>query len=201
MVEMRSIQERNLTRVYSNVVGGIFLTSIILLGNGTMSVVNNYESSGQVMKISDDRTDMIRSFSYELGISSSMPIYSSMDNSCCIEKVLISDDKLESLKKLNIISELQDNWNGNGAKALSNKLIDKVKTLIMFLDIQPDIFPTACNSIQIEYDKENDKHMEIELTEDSDVEIFTIDQKGNGIIKKIQFDITKINGMVKNFYG
>ncbi len=195
------IQERGIRRVYSTFVGGIIATSVILLGNGTASIVPNYVFPAQLVKYSEEQTDMFKSFSYGTTISCNIPIYSESDINKSVEKVLISDDKLESIKKLNIISSLQDNWNGNGSKALSVELIDKVKRLVMFLDVQPDIFPTASGSIQIEYDKNNGEHLEIELYDKRDAELYWIKEDGNDKIETIKFNYVDINGLINEFYG
>ena len=72
---------------------------------------------------------------------------------------------MENLKKLEAIALLKDNWNANGAKAFADSLITKVRNLVMLLDVQPEVFPTACGALQLEYDKEDGSHLEIEFNE------------------------------------
>lgn len=93
-------------------------------------------------------------------------------------------------EKINKFSKLEDNWNNNGCKKFSNKVIKNALLLNKYLyfteDSKPEIFPTACNSIQIEYETENN-YLEIEIKENSfeifqcineveDYKIFTIDE-------------------------
>lgn len=118
-----------------------------------------------------------------------------------VEKVIVSGEKLENLKKLETIAMLQDNWNANGAKAFSASLISKVRNIILFLDIQPEVFPTACESLQLEYDKQDGSHMEIELTESESAEIFVVDSTGCESIRNIRSGIEVINKVVSDFYG
>ena len=69
----------------------------------------------------------------------------------------------ENLEKIQDISELKDDWNGNGASAFKDTLIQKMKYLILRLNVQPEIFPTARGSIQFEYEKETGEYLEFEL--------------------------------------
>ena len=74
--------------------------------------------------------------------------------------------KIKNLKRLDDISNLQDNWNDNGAKPFSIQLIDACKEIIAKLYYQPEIFPTAANSIQFEYEKDNGDYIEFNVYED-----------------------------------
>jgi hypothetical protein len=115
--------------------------------------------------------------------------------------VVISEEKLENLKKLEVIAHLEDNWNANGAKAFADGLITKVRNLVMFLEIQPEVFPTACESLQLEYDKEDGSHLEIELNESENAEVFLVDDNGRESVKSISASIGAINKVVSEFYG
>ena len=106
-----------------------------------------------------------------------------------------------NLKKLEEIASFQDNWNGNGAKAFSNQLISEAKKLIISLEIHPEIFPTACETIQLEYDKEDGTHLEIEIKEDKSAEVFWVKQTGEEELKKIQANVEEIDKVVREFYG
>lgn len=67
---------------------------------------------------------------------------------------------------LSEIEKLKDNWNDNGASAFSSKLIEKCRGIVMQLASEPFICPTACGSIQFEYEKENGDYLEFEIYED-----------------------------------
>ena len=108
---------------------------------------------------------------------------------------------LDNMQKLDDISPLKENWNLTGARAFSDKLIEKVRTLIFYLDIQPEIFPTACDSLQLEYDKEDGSHMEIEINDTDNAEVFTLEKDGRESITNIKASSEMINKTVAEFYG
>lgn len=86
--------------------------------------------------------------------------HSQIDNE---KKILeINGEKISNLARLESIASLPDNWNGNGAKVFSKGLIVKVKKLILSLERQPEIFPTACDTLQLEYEREDPKGLSVE---------------------------------------
>ena len=111
------------------------------------------------------------------------------------------DIKTENLDKLYAISTLEDNWNGNGAPALPNPLINKVRSLLQELTIQPEVFPTALQTIQLEYDNSRKDHMEIEIGIDNTAEIFLVNHNGTESIERINSTAKDINERVGDFYG
>lgn len=72
-----------------------------------------------------------------------------------ITREVLNHAQQENLRKLEQISLLADNWDGNGAKAFDKQLVAKVKDLIGALGVQPEIFPLSYGSIQMEYTKED----------------------------------------------
>ena len=102
-------------------------------------------------------------------------------------------------KKIAQIARLEDDWNGNGAGSFSSTLIDKVSHLIDSMDYQPEVFPTACDSIQFEYDTQDGRHLEIEISEQKNAEIFIMDQNGQEYFETISSDATSINRRVTDF--
>ena len=60
-----------------------------------------------------------------------------------------------NLTKLTQIAMLNDNWDGYGAEPIPYSTLSRVKHLIHALHVQPEIFPTASGTIQIEYEKDN----------------------------------------------
>ena len=104
------------------------------------------------------------------------------------------------LKKIDLIVSLKENWNANGAGVFSEPFIRNVKSIVMMLDNQPEIFPTANKSIQLEYDKPDGSHMEIELFENGDSEVFEVDAYGNESLLNIDTNVETINKVVNDFY-
>ena len=68
----------------------------------------------------------------------------------------------ENLEKIQDISKLKDDWNGNGASAVKDTLIQKMKYLVLRINVQPEIFPTPRGSIQFESEKETGEYIEFE---------------------------------------
>lgn len=72
---------------------------------------------------------------------------------------------------LNAIKKLEDHWNDNGACSFSAELIEKCRRIAMQLEAEPFACPTACGSIQFEYEKEDGEYLEFEIYEDR-IEVF-----------------------------
>ena len=62
-----------------------------------------------------------------------------------------------------------------------------------------EIFPTACDALQLEWENDKDEYLEMEILEDS-VNIFQIDSDGNEVQKIMEFDSETINKVVREFY-
>ena len=106
-----------------------------------------------------------------------------------------------NLHKLDEIKTLKKNWNGNGANPIAKSVIKKIKILIIELDKQPQIFPTANDSIQIEYDGENNSYLELQVNKKRNISYYKIDKYGKEVSGVIPFSVQKINAFVEDFYG
>ena len=102
--------------------------------------------------------------------------------------------------KLNEIKSLKRNWNGNGAKPISKNIINKTKSLIINLEKQPQIFPTANDSIQLEYDGENNSYLELQVTKKDILSFYKIDKKGVESSGEIPASSFSLDLLVKEFY-
>lgn len=71
---------------------------------------------------------------------------------------------------------LDDNWNGNGAKAFTPLHLSRMMKLTKKLPYKPKVFPTAIGAIQLEYEKENGKYLEINIFPEKTV-IFGINKE------------------------
>ena len=109
----------------------------------------------------------------------------------------MTKDRENNIEKLNLFLELKDNWNDNNVKPFTSKLIEKVKLIISNVDYQPYIFPTACNSIQLEYEMENGNYLEFEIFENS-IKVF---QVINSIEKTFYISEDIISTYINNFYN
>lgn len=112
-----------------------------------------------------------------------------------------SPELKKNLLKLDEIEGLKKNWNGNKAKPISKKIVNKTKTLIINLEKQPQIFPTGNDSIQIEYDGENKSYLELQITKHNELAYFKVDKLGNEISGTIPCSSFALNTLVEEFYG
>lgn len=90
---------------------------------------------------------------------------------------LYGKDKIINLKRLSEIEKLPDNWNNNGAERISVGIIKQVRKLLMSLEHQPEVFPTACEAIQLEWENAKNEYLEMEILDDS-INVFMIDSEG-----------------------
>lgn len=202
MIAVKQLPNTSISKVYSTLVGSVIATSIVVMGNGAVSIGHAHDCTRQIICCHNEKTNVYASFFTEPSISFDVPGYSSIESiSSGVEKVVISEEKLENIKKLEAIAQLEDNWNANGANAFADSLITKVRNLVMFLEIQPEVFPTACESLQLEYDKADGSHMEIELNESENAEVFLVDNNGCERVISISASIEAINKVVNDFYG
>jgi len=112
---------------------------------------------------------------------------------------LYGKDKITNLKRLSEIEKLPDNWNNNGAEKISGEIIKTVRRLLMSLEFQPEVFPTACDAVQLEWENNRNEYLEMEVLEDS-INIFQIDSDGGEQQSTIAFDEGKIKKIVGDFY-
>ena len=108
-------------------------------------------------------------------------------------------DKITNLKRLSEIENLSDNLNNNGAERIPASIIKSVRKLLMKVEFQPEIFPTACDALQLEWENAKEEYLEMEIYED-EVNVFQIDAEGNEIRNTIKLDNKLINDVVKEFY-
>ncbi len=69
------------------------------------------------------------------------------------------------------------------------------------LYIQPEIFPTALCTIQLEYDNARRDHLEIEIGESAMAEMFIVYYDGSEAYENIPIRPDSINERVGAFYG
>lgn len=119
-----------------------------------------------------------------------------IDNSYC--SISLSEQQQNSYAKLELISNLKDNWNGNNALAFSSELISKCRKLVQHLPYQPEIFPTAVGAIQFEYKSAN-AYLEFEISEDTINEYRVYSDNSDIENKDISFE--EMEKEVVDFYG
>lgn len=106
--------------------------------------------------------------------------------------------KIISNGKIKAISKLEKNWNGNGADRFSKKLIKLSYKIIDNLETQPNIFPTARDSIQLEYENSSKDYLEFEIFEDK-IKMFSCKNDGSEETTKY-IDSSQLNNIISKFY-
>lgn len=106
----------------------------------------------------------------------------------------------DNLDKLSRIAHLGNNWNGYGADPIDISIINEMEMLLPHLVVQPQIFPTACNSIQFEYEKPDGDYMEFTVSIDS-ISAYVMYENGCENYYEDIKSIHKINELIKKFYG
>jgi len=77
----------------------------------------------------------------------------------------------ESIAKLSALRNLEDNWGDHGCDKFSSEHINFVEDIIKKLTYQPYIFPTMNDSIQLEYEIDND-YLEFEIFSNFMIKVF-----------------------------
>lgn len=191
----------SITEKSGTIIGTVFMMPILVMGDQTLALSNNIVVNQNVIE-KDGQTSIYKSNLDNDYIFLDVSGYNFTDYvKAKTESLVIDEEKMYNLKKLEEIASFQDNWNGNGARSFSDQLIAQVKNLIILLEIQPEIFPTACETIQLEYDREDGAHLEIEIKEDNSAEVFWVKQTGEEELRNIQANIEAIDKVVKEFYG
>lgn len=203
MAKAKCLPDMKINRMYSTIVGGVIATYVVIMGNGEIHKnADCYESEQIVYCCNNNANVYNHSSTKEVRMSIDLFGYNNNEPlDVGVHTMILNKEKIDNLNKISMISELPDNWNENGARAFHNSLLTKTRELIMSINMQPEIFPTACESIQLEYDKEDGSHMEIELIDDNNAEVFIIDSESKEKIISIQFTIEAINKVVNDFYG
>lgn len=109
-------------------------------------------------------------------------------------------DRKNCLDKLEEIASLENNWDHKGAKAFSKEQIMKVRDLILFLPVLPEIFPTAYGIIQLNYQREDGNSLKVEIGGEDSIRIYEeySDVRENERI--VNADIGTLNRIVQSFY-
>lgn len=108
--------------------------------------------------------------------------------------------KLYNKNKVREFLNLEEDWNGNQAAAFSEDLINKALKIIGVIHDQPDVFPTARQSIQMEYEKENGDYLEFEIFDDR-IDMLLMNENQDEIEEQIPVGaFHKINSLIRDFH-
>lgn len=71
-----------------------------------------------------------------------------------------------SMRIIDEIQNLHDDWNGYNAPPIPQSVLTLCRDIVMILDPQPNIFPTARRTIQMEYELSDRSYLEFEIYPD-----------------------------------
>ncbi len=111
-----------------------------------------------------------------------------------------TDLKSDNIDRLSVFRSLKKGWNGNGAEAFDPALIDRVEKIIDQLSIQPEIFPSAAGTIELEYTNSRRDFMGIEIGSCDTAEVFLVLYNGKEDFEEIQAEGKTIDSRVRRFY-
>lgn len=191
-----------INRTHGTAIGGALFVSLLVSGNSVSTVEANCLANRHTEVIRSNTAEVYKTYTLQKGMSfllSGYNIYKTIDLN--VENVVMNEEKICNLKKLDQIAHLEDGWNGSAAKAFEKGLISKIRRIVTTLELQPEVFPTACNSVQFEYEKEDGSYLEIEINSEDTWEVFEIDSDGKEKYSSIAADIEAIVKVVNSFYG
>ena len=108
-------------------------------------------------------------------------------------------NKRESLKRLEEIGNLPDGWNDSGARSFPAEFLTYVRCILSGLEVDPDIFPTARDSIQLEYDNTSGDYLEFEIFADRKIKKFYCSRNGETSTDFVS--ASQLKGILNQFYG
>ena len=84
----------------------------------------------------------------------------------------LNNPKNKAIKRGASFKDLQNGWDGYNAKATNEKVIESAIEIIRKLPFCPEAFPTSEGNIQLQFEDSDGNYMEMEVLEDSVVEIY-----------------------------
>ena len=113
----------------------------------------------------------------------------------------VNGEKQENLDILDSFMSLQDDWDGCNAISPVAQLINLVKALVWQLQRQPEIFPTPDGGIQLEYAIGTNRHLNIEILSEQNVNVFEMFADRTFKEETIRYNVEDIKRRIDIFYG
>lgn len=107
----------------------------------------------------------------------------------------------ENIMMLNSFLDLKPDWDFNGAPSIPIELVMRVRSLIYGLTIQPEIYPTPRESIQLEYRSPDKSYLEIELFNSGSARAMCKPHNEDAFVEDVPFTAAGINKVVENLYA
>lgn len=96
---------------------------------------------------------------------------------------------VDNISTLSSFSQLRKGWDSYDAEPLEKELIEFCKFLVTRLpkNMQPDIFPTPRGTIQLEYEREDGRYLEVEVSSER-LEVYGSDAQGKTVFDSSYVD-------------
>lgn len=104
-----------------------------------------------------------------------------------------------NLKKLIEFAQLEPGWNGYNAAPIPAYAIQAAYEIISELDHQPEIFPTANQSVQLEYEKKDGTYLEFEIFSPDKIKMFQEDAGGDVVVEDKFINEEELKESVRQF--
>ncbi len=115
-----------------------------------------------------------------------------------MNSMVIDQSLIDSNKTFDEIISLKDNWNGNGAEHFEEDFVNTVRMSVLKLKPQPEIFPTANNSIQIEYENDLGDYLEFEVFDDH-IKMFKMQHDNSHSVENL-YDYKDVQKEINRLY-
>ena len=112
-----------------------------------------------------------------------------------------SDKQLEeNLENLKAISKFKKNWN-YGADPFPGDFIRWIRIILLNIDIQPQMFPTAAGSIVFKYEEyTDDQYLQFDLNINRNITMFYTNADGSHVIQNDNVLPQDISEIVDKFF-
>lgn len=188
-------------KIWSSVASGIVVVNIFACGNAMVDT--SKFNCGKYVTVEEQGNDEVsQGYMSDRGIVFDYGYYNTNSNDTVGGQYMnFDEEKLKTYSKLEDIAALENNWNENGAKPFPKTFINKLSDVLMNMDIQPEVFPTALGTIQLEYDKDDGDYLEIEVKESFEAEVYRLDPEDNETFDRILISQETLGKVVEEFYG
>ena len=107
-----------------------------------------------------------------------------------------------SFQRLRDIQSLPDNWDGAGAPAIPQRVIQQLQNILTIVHFSPEIYPTGRATVQFQYEKQDRSYLEFEVYSDH-IDMLYVPQRhyNEAVTRRLQpEEWIQIDGIVTQFF-